>query len=222
MNTERRILAGLLSVLLALGMSVGGAGAAMAHHNDNHAGGPPQDTGVKVFVCKYVGTPGVDERLQTGNNPISVSVNAIPDYQGVGSYFADAQGRSFVLAEDTRTGGGQEGEPSVSECPAPDGPTDVFPAAAATQYACVDEEVVGGFITVDLSVPGVSYSIEDSDGAAVAFDLSTGRTSALDAGNYTVSGVDADGTDTYSAAAFQQVYTIDGPMKARKKSLPRS
>ena len=27
----------------------------------------------KVFVCKYVGTPGVDERLQTGDNPISVS-----------------------------------------------------------------------------------------------------------------------------------------------------
>ena len=32
----------------------------------------------KWFVCKYVGTPGVDEALQTGNNPISVSENAIP------------------------------------------------------------------------------------------------------------------------------------------------
>ena len=49
----------------------------------------------KVFVCKYVGKPGVDERLQTGQNPISVSVNAIPlgDVQ-IGSEFADAQGRS--------------------------------------------------------------------------------------------------------------------------------
>ena len=27
----------------------------------------------KVFVCKYVGKPGVDERLQTGDNPIDVS-----------------------------------------------------------------------------------------------------------------------------------------------------
>ena len=26
----------------------------------------------KVLVCKYVGTPGVDERLQTGPNPIVV------------------------------------------------------------------------------------------------------------------------------------------------------
>ena len=46
------------------------------------------DTDVKVFVCKYVGTPGVDEVLATGQNPVSVSVNAIPDYQGAGSYFA--------------------------------------------------------------------------------------------------------------------------------------
>ncbi len=67
----------------------------------------------KVFVCKYVGTPGADERLQTGQNPISVSSNAIKDYEGVGSYFNDAQGRSYVLAEDT----GQP-EPNVSQCPA--------------------------------------------------------------------------------------------------------
>lgn len=65
----------------------------------------------KVFVCKYVGTPNVDERLQTGQNPISVSSNAIKDYAGVGSYFNDAQGRSLVIAEDT----GQD-EP---ECPTP-------------------------------------------------------------------------------------------------------
>lgn len=71
-------------------------------------------TNQKVFVCKYVGTPNVDERLQTGNNPISVSVNAIANYQGVGSSFNDAQGRSLVVAIDT----GQD-EP---ECPAPTTP----------------------------------------------------------------------------------------------------
>lgn len=65
----------------------------------------------KVFVCKYVGTPGVDERLQTGQNPIDVSENAIKDFQGVGSYFNDAQGRSYVLAIDT----GQDVD--VSQCP---------------------------------------------------------------------------------------------------------
>lgn len=66
----------------------------------------------KVFVCKYVNTPGVNEKLQTGQNPISVSSNAIKDYQGVGSYFNDQQGRSYVLAEDN----GQP-EPNVNECP---------------------------------------------------------------------------------------------------------
>lgn len=76
----------------------------------------------KVYVCKYIGTPGVDERLQTGQNPINVSSNAIKDYKGVGSYFNDAQGRSYVLAEDT----GQP-EPNVSECPQPTTPTPPTP-----------------------------------------------------------------------------------------------
>jgi hypothetical protein len=69
----------------------------------------------KWFVCKYVGTPGVDEVLQTGNNPISVSENAIPiDPVVAGEFFQDSQGRSFVLVEDT----GQD-EPDPSECPPP-------------------------------------------------------------------------------------------------------
>lgn len=65
----------------------------------------------KVFVCKYVGTPGVNETLQTGQNPISVSQNAIKDFAGIGSYFNDEHGRSLVVAFDT----GQD-EP---ECPVP-------------------------------------------------------------------------------------------------------
>lgn len=74
----------------------------------------------KVFVCKYVGTPGVDERLQTGQNPISVSLNAIPDGTGIGDEFADQHGRSLVIAFDT----GQELEP---ECPAPQTPPEEEP-----------------------------------------------------------------------------------------------
>jgi hypothetical protein len=77
----------------------------------------------KVFVCKYVGTPGVDERLQTGQNPISVSVNAIPGGAFVGKEFADAQGRSLVIAFDT-------GQPEP-ECP---GPTPHNPTTT-TQHA---------------------------------------------------------------------------------------
>ena len=82
----------------------------------------------KVYVCKYVGTPDVDERLQTGNNPIEVSVNAIPGYTGqdasalIGMEFADGQGRSIVIAVSAGPGGGQGDEPTIEDCPAPDGP----------------------------------------------------------------------------------------------------
>jgi hypothetical protein len=76
----------------------------------------------KWFVCKYVGKPGDDERLQTGNNPLSVSATAIPDPEGdgvhVGDEFGDAQGRSVVIAQDV----GQP-EPPITDCPPPTGTT---------------------------------------------------------------------------------------------------
>jgi len=58
--------------------------------------------GHKWFVCKYVGTPGLDERLQTGDNPISVDGHSIATYPNIviGAFFADAQGRSVVIAQD--------------------------------------------------------------------------------------------------------------------------
>ncbi len=106
----------IASLIIALCCALGVvAGRAQAN--------PPSDTGVKVFVCKYVGQPGVDETLQTGQNPIDVSVNAIPDYQGVGSYFADAQGRSFVLGPEHQANEQVE-TPDVSLCP--DGDTPVL------------------------------------------------------------------------------------------------
>jgi hypothetical protein len=81
--------------------------------------GPTLAAGEKWFVCKYVGTPGVDEILQTGQNPISVSENAIPlDPVVAGVYFQDSQGRSYVLVEDT----GQP-EPPASQCPPVTAPT---------------------------------------------------------------------------------------------------
>ncbi len=101
-----RLLVGLLVATLALIGCAIGASASNAATAD-------QGGGLKVFVCKYVGKPGVDERLQTGNNPIDVSVNSIKDYAGVGSSFSDAQGRSYVLAEDN----GQT-TPDVSQCAA--------------------------------------------------------------------------------------------------------
>jgi LPXTG-motif cell wall-anchored protein len=115
--------------------------------------------GDKVFVCKYVGTPGEDERLQTGQNPISVSVNAIPAGAQVGAFFADQQGRSFVLAFDT----GQP-EPPVSECPPPDGPTTTTTGGPTTTG--------GGGPTTTL--PNTGADNASLIGAAVVFVLGGG------------------------------------------------
>lgn len=80
------------------------------------------ETPEKVYVCKYVGTPGVDETLQTGNNPIEVSVNAIPGWDGttIPFPFTDAQGNSVVIAFSDGPGSGQGDEPDRSDCPTPD------------------------------------------------------------------------------------------------------
>ncbi len=95
---------------------------APSYAQENNNGNNNQES-KKVFVCKYVGTPGVSERLQTGNNPISVSTHAIEQngWDGtVPGWFSDKHGRSYVLSYDNRTGNGQEGEPSIDECPAPE------------------------------------------------------------------------------------------------------
>ncbi|MCU1432522.1 MAG: putative serine protease, subtilase family [Actinotalea sp.] len=73
----------------------------------------------KVFVCLYAGTPGVDEQLEDGANPVSMNIADIHPYEGLGSYFAGPDGRAYVLDED-RTAGGY-GAPDVSECPQADG-----------------------------------------------------------------------------------------------------
>jgi hypothetical protein len=77
------------------------------------------ENNTKWFVCKYVGTPGVNEVLQTGKNPISVSENAINQSPVIpGTFFEDAHGRSYVLVEDT----GQKPEPSPDLCPPANAP----------------------------------------------------------------------------------------------------
>jgi hypothetical protein len=86
-------------------------------------------TSKKWFVCKYETTPGGGERLQTGQNPISVSENAFPAgvTPAVGVEFNDAQGRSLIIAADV----GQP-EPDVSVCPPPNGGTTTTTGAPTT------------------------------------------------------------------------------------------
>jgi hypothetical protein len=59
------------------------------------------DANSMVWVCKYVRTPGGDEVLKAGKNPIEVSGHSVDkDKDGqiyVGDQFADAQERSVVV-----------------------------------------------------------------------------------------------------------------------------
>jgi hypothetical protein len=72
----------------------------------------------QVVVCKYVGTPGVDETLQTGENPIVVDSHALPGFTGAFPFaFADKQGQSIAIRWAVNSHDGD-----ISECPAPSGP----------------------------------------------------------------------------------------------------
>lgn len=80
----------------------------------------PPVTGNKVWVCKYVGTPGVNERLKAGKQPIDVSVNSIKNWDGktFPGWFADAQGRSVAIAFSDIGGP----VPTAADCPTGDEP----------------------------------------------------------------------------------------------------
>jgi len=102
----------------------------------------------KVFVCKYVGTPGVDETLKAGKQPLYVSSSAT-----VGTYFKDEQGRSYVLAvaTDANTGKGRTYTGDLT-CPAPL----VLTAPSATAPTCTAD----GALVVPRSTEAVTYSSE--------------------------------------------------------------
>lgn len=73
----------------------------------------------KVYVCKYVGTPGAGEMPQTGQNPIEVDSHALEGDGFSGSFpfaFSDAQGRSVAI------GWSGDGYPElgIESCPGPD------------------------------------------------------------------------------------------------------
>jgi hypothetical protein len=120
----KRMLWVMGALLLAVGFASTAVGAQELPEETTSTSGPETH---KVFVCKYVGTPGVDEVLQTGDNPISVDIHAV-DFPGIGAFFADGQFRSFVLAFDV----GQD-EPSPDECPDVTPPTTEPPTTTTTE-----------------------------------------------------------------------------------------
>lgn len=118
------VLTAVAAWLMLLGVNV--SSAKMGQHQNTYT--------KKVIVCKWVGTPGEDEVLQTGQNPIAVSTNALEGKGFAGEFpfeFSDAQGRSVAVryaTGPTDNGdlvtdcGGEPSEtpsPTVTQTPSP-------------------------------------------------------------------------------------------------------
>jgi hypothetical protein len=77
----------------------------------------------KSYVCKYVGTPSVDERLQTGQNPIWVDNHSLTGKNNtdvkVGDTFSDGQIKSVVIVANTDK---LNPEPTINDCPVAQNP----------------------------------------------------------------------------------------------------
>ena len=114
------------------------AGKNETKNEDRGQSGEKPDKKVhKSYVCKYVGTPGVDERLQTGQNPIWVDNNALVGPKGgetyVGQEFSDKHGRSVVIVANTKK---LDPEPGVGQCPSPRQPDTRTPAGVNYSDLC--------------------------------------------------------------------------------------
>ncbi|WP_332663523.1 hypothetical protein [Aeromicrobium sp.] len=116
--------------------------------------------GKKVWVCKYVGKPGVDEVLKGGKNPIEVNENALPGAPvdvSVGDEFSDAQERSVVVALSPA-----DPEPTENDCPGAIQPEEVTPEAPTVDPATCE---VDGSLTLP-ETEGVVYAVApDAEGA---------------------------------------------------------
>jgi hypothetical protein len=137
------------SLLFLLTTAMSSGGAVFAYSNNN-----PGNDFHKVYVCKYVGTPGVNERLQTGDNPIDVDTHSLSNFTGLGSFFNDEQGRSVAIAWDN----GDKIEPSVSMCPTVEN-TPVTPAVVTFYDVCGtanDTYTIPSTAGVDYKVGGVT------------------------------------------------------------------
>ena len=87
----------------------------------------------KVWVCKYVGTPGVDEHLKLGKQPITVSSNATD-----GTWFNDGQGQSYVLETQTEANTDKHNNYIGDlSCPDPIGPPTATPPTCTSDGTLV-------------------------------------------------------------------------------------
>lgn len=129
-RSMRAVAAGAIGVLIA------GAGLTAASAT----------TESKVWVCKYVTTPGEAEVLKKGNDGLVwVSQNTLKDQEvTVGASFPDAQGRSLVVQI-----GGERPDPSV--CPGYVAPTVLAPTVFTTDPCGVNNATLAGVADERLS-----------------------------------------------------------------------
>jgi hypothetical protein len=110
------------------------------------------DANSKVWVCKYVRTPGGDEVLKSGKNPIEVSGNSVDKPKDgqvfVGDQFADAQERSVVVQIDGKDPGAGICSPAIQPTTAPTArPTGgTTPGAAAPHTGGEGSDVPVGLV----------------------------------------------------------------------------
>lgn len=136
-TTHRRFGTGLVARILAGGIAAGSVVGLFATAGPANAA--PDKTVHKSYVCKYVGKPGVDERLQTGQNPIWVdnhslfrspeAYNAADGLTYVGQQFNDRQVKSVVIVANTAK---LNPEPSVKDCPPVPPPTTTTTSKTST------------------------------------------------------------------------------------------
>lgn len=124
----------------------------------------PNNEYKKVYVCKYVGTPGVDERLQTGDNPISVSVNSLKNFSGLGTYFNDKHEKSVAIAWDN----GDKIEPSIDMCPITPNDVQISVPVVPIIDECGDGNAVYG------NVPDGDYTYVRNPDGSITFTANAG------------------------------------------------
>ncbi len=118
----------------------------------------------KSYVCKYVGTPGVDERLQTGQNPIWVDNHSLLGHDGttyVGELFSDAQSRSVVIFANTPK---LDPEPTISDCPATSPDKDATASFTLVPATCTAD----GSVTFNETFATLTAGGETTPGAHTA------------------------------------------------------
>jgi len=186
--------------IAALGVLLASCGAALLL-----TATPANAAAEKYFVCKYVGTPGVDEILQTGQNPISTAAASIKaDPIVVGAFFADDQGRSYVLAEDN-TPPGPEGDPPVSQCPPPDGGNEEIAVDVVfTDPDCDNEN------TASYEVTGDTANVDVEESAAPAADTEVTVTATAKDG-FEFAGGEPTYSETHTFGSAEDCTVVEPP-----------